>query len=187
MKRNVYIAKDEITMLYARESDRAFIYEQSTMDPQIVLSMFDDPSEFRWEEFRDEKAKFFDETASIYKYLLIEYQQEIVGVFYHTCHLAPIKNVEFHIWFFSNKFTGKGLGTRVVSMMKDYIHSTYGITCFMMRPWIKNPRAIHTYEKCGFVVQKDFELSKYFTQEEIELYGYGAYSVEETVNMIALI
>ena len=54
-----------------------------------------------------------------------------------------------------------------------------------MRPWIKNQRAIRTYEKCGFKVTNPFDLTLFFTQEEIEKYGNGAYSVEETVNMLA--
>ncbi len=187
MKRRKCISDNEINMLFAKESDRRLIYDLSIADSDIILSMFDDPNDFLWEDIRDEKAEFFDEIASINKYLFIEYKGEIIGIFYHTYHNAPIENVEFHIWFLSKNHTGKGFGTKVVSMMKEYINKKYNINTFMMRPWIKNPTAIRTYEKCGFEIKEDFDLSLFFTAEEIEKYGNGAYSVEETVNMVAKI
>lgn len=184
IKRKLCISDGEINILFARESDRRLIYDMSIEDPNIVLAMFDDPAEFKWSDIRDEKSEFFDEAPSLNKYLLIEYNNEIIGIFVHLNHKAPIVNEEFHIWFVSNKYTGRGLGTRVVNMMKDYINTTYNVDVFMMRPWTKNPRAVKTYEKCGFEIKKDFRLEDYFTAEEISKYGNGAYVEEETVNMI---
>ncbi len=187
MDRKSCVSDDVVKLLYAKEHDRRFIYDISVQDSEIILSMFDDPNDFSWEDIRDEKAEFFDETASMNKYLLIEHNNEIIGVFYHTHHNSNIENVEFHIWFVSKKYTGKGLGTKVVLLMKDYIYSVYGITVFLMRPWVKNPQAVRAYEKCGFEVIENFNLNDYFTKEEISAYGNGAYSVEETVNMVAKI
>ncbi len=185
MMRKICICDGNINMLFAQETDRRMIYDISVEDKEIVLSMFSDIGGFKWEDIRDEKSEFFDECASMNKYLFIEYNNEIIGIFYHTHHLAAIDNVEFHIWFVSKKHTGKGLGTRVVSLMKEYIHKTYGTTVFLMRPWIKNPQAVRTYEKCGFKIVPDFVLADFFTPEEIEIDGNGAYSEEETVNMVA--
>lgn len=187
MDRKICVSDGEIDMMFAKESDRRLIYDVSIENTDIILSMFDDPAEFRWEDIRDEKKEFFDEKPSLNKYLLIQYNNEIVGIFIHIHHKAPIINEEFHIWFVSNKYTGRGFGTKVVSMMKDYIHETYDINTFMMRPWIKNPQAIRTYEKCGFEIVEDFDLKSFFTQEEIKKYGNGAYTVEETVNMVATV
>ncbi len=185
MERNLCVTDGTFNLLYAKETDRRLIYDLSMEDHSIILSMFNHVEEFSWNEIRDEHAEFFDETASCNKYLFIEYENEIIGIFYHTRHDAPIDNVEFHIWFISKKFTGKGLGTRVVSLMKEYIHKTYNITTFIMRPWIKNPQAIRTYEKCGFKIKNDFDLTLFFTAEEISKHGNGAYCIEETVNMVA--
>lgn len=187
MNRKICASDGEINMLFAREEDRSLIYKMSIQNNDILLSMFDDPSEFKWEHIRDEKCEFFNEKESLNNYLIIQYNNEIVGFFIHLHHLSPINNEEFHIWFISKNYTGKGLGTRVVTMMKNYIHKTYGINTFIMRPWIKNPQAIRTYEKCGFKIIKDFDLNLYFTPKEIEKDGNGAYSVEETVNMVAVI
>ncbi len=187
MKRKICIADKEINILFAQETDRRLIYDLSIGDKNIILSMFENPDDFSWEDIQDEKGEFFDEIASMNKYLLIEYKNEIIGVFYHTHHAALIENVEFHIWFVSSKYTGKGLGTRVLTMMKEYINKTYNITTFLMRPWIKNPQAVHTYEKCGFEVITDFDLHSFFTAKEIAIDGNGAYSIEETVNMVSII
>ncbi len=187
MHRKECVSDGELKMLFAQESDRRLIYDLSMADHEIVLAMFNNLSDFRWEDIRDEKPEFFNEQESLNKYLLIEYNEEIVGIFYHTYHDAPISNVEFHIWFVSKKYTGRGFGTKVVSMMKDYIHKKYTMNTFLMRPWTKNPQAIHTYKKCGFKQVKLFNIKQYFTCDEIEKYGNGAYSEEETANMIALI
>ena len=186
MKRKICVTDGEINLVFAKETDRRLIYDMSVKDAEIVLSMFDNPADFRWEEIRDERKEFFDEQPSLNKYLLIEYNNEIIGIFCHVHHLASIVNMEFHIWFVSTKYTGKGLGTKVVQMMKEYISKSYQINTFIMRPWIKNPRAVRTYEKCGFEVTNPFDLELFFTPAEISKYGNGAYSVEETVNMVAV-
>lgn len=185
MNRTVCVTDNELTLLFTEETDRKFIYDESTKDKNILLSMFDDPKNFKWEDIRDENPDNFDGKAGENKYLLIEYKKEIIGVFVHAFHGAKIENMEFHIWFTSSKHTGKGIGSRVVQLMKEYINETYQIKTFMMRPWTKNPRAIRTYEKCGFKVIPNFPLGTYFTPAEIAKYGNGAYSVEETANMIA--
>ncbi len=183
--RKLCISDGEINMLFAKEADRRMIYDMSMAESEIVLSMFDNKEDFRWEDIRDEEPEYFDEEASLNKYLLIEYNTEIIGFFCSIHHQAQVENVEFHIWFVSKKYTGRGLGTRVVTMMKEYIRNTYKLNTFVMRPWIRNPQAIRTYEKCGFKIVEEFDLNQYFTPREVEKYGNGAYTVEETVNMIS--
>ncbi len=185
MNRKTCICQGDIKMLFAKEGDRRLIYDMSVSDANIIKSMFEDPDDFSWEDIKHEKDEFFNEKPSMNKYLLIEYGNEIIGVFYHTHHEAVIDNVEFHIWFFGVKHTGKGLGTKVVNIMKNYISETYNINTFIMRPWIKNPAAVRTYEKCGFEIVRQFDLNLYFTDDFIAKYGNGAYNVEETVNMVA--
>ena len=184
MERKVYIENDEIKLLFAKEADRKLIYDLSFEDMDVILSMFDKPEDFHWEELRDAESFYFDEKDGKSKYLLIQYENKIVGVFCHVYHDAVIENMEFHIWLRSTKYTGKGIGTKVLNMMLNKINEQYEIDTFLMRPWIKNPRAVKTYEKCGFEVKSNFNLCDYFTKSEIEIHGNGAYSVEETVNMV---
>ena len=184
MERAICIQQDEIRLLFAQESDRRFLYDLTFEDESVVSSMFHNADEFHWEEIQTAAPVFFDGTKGLSKYLFIEYQQEIIGVFCHDHHDAPINTMEFHIWMRASKYTGRGIGSRVLNMMIPYIHETYGITTFLMRPWIHNPRAVHVYEKCGFKIVDPFDLSAHFTKEEIEKYGNGAYTVEETVNMV---
>ena len=184
MERKTYLENEDIKLLFAKDEDRRFIYDLTFEESDVILSMFDDESGFHWEELRDERDVFFNEKPDLDKYLLIEYNSEIVGVFCHNYHNAPIENMEFHIWMRAMKYTGKGIGTRVLRMMIEHINKEYNINTFIMRPWTKNPRAVSAYKKCGFEVKENFELEKYFTKEEIEKYGNGAYVEEETVNMV---
>ena len=196
MERKVYLSINNINLLFAKEDDRKLIYDLTIEDKEIVESMFNEANDFHWEEIRDEKSLFFDEQSSRNKYLFIEYEKEIVGVFdientstgkivfYHIYHDSIVKNIEFHIWMRSMKYTGLGIGTQVLNGMIEYLNKEYSINSFLMRPWIKNERAIYTYQKCGFEIVENFELNTYFTKEEIELHGNGAYTKEETVNMV---
>ena len=178
-------AEGELQLYYAREGDRRMIYDLSTQEPAIILSMFDDVSKFRWEDIRDEAAAYFDGSPGPSKYLIIQYKAETIGFFIHVHHPAIIANMELHIWFCSKKHTGNGLGQRCVNLMKAHLHATQQVERFLMRPWTKNPYAIRAYQKCGFDIIDDFDLSLYFTHEEIAKYGNGAYSPEETCNMLA--
>lgn len=185
MKRKIYTSTGDINLLYTREDDRRLIYDLGVEDREVTLSMFTDPKNFSWDKFKNEDPEYFNEKPSKNKYLLIEIEGEIVGVFCHVYHPAIIENMEFHIWLRSTKYTGRGIGSKVVNTMKEYIKNTYNIDTFIMRPWIKNIRAIKTYEKCGFTIVKDFNLNLFFTKEEIQKYGNGAYSIEETANMVS--
>ena len=184
MNRNICIENEEIRMLFAKESDRELMHKMSIADESIVLSMFDTVEDFKSEEFEHADPEFFNGVEGKSKYLFIEYNNEIVGFFCHDYHPAKIDNMELHIWMASSKYTGKGIGTKVLNMMINYIKEKYNINTFLMRPWTKNIRAIKTYEKCGFKVMDDFKLENYFTDKEIEKYGNGAYCEEETANMI---
>lgn len=184
MERNICVSIDKINLLFANESDRRLIYELALEDKEVALSMFNKSTDFHWEELRDEKNFYFDEQPGRSKYLLIEYDKEIIGVFCHVHHAALIENIEFHIWMRSLKYTGRGIGTQVLNTMLKYLKDKYDINTFLMRPWTKNIRAVATYKKCGFEVVENFPLTSYFTKEEVALYGNGAYSEEETVNMV---
>lgn len=184
MTRKICRSTDTINLLFAQETDRRLIYDLSIEDNDVILSMFNQPSDFHWAELRDEKPIYFNGEAGHSKYLLIEQGGQIVGVFCHVFHDAPIQNMELHIWMRGMKHTGKGIGSQVLTAMMDYLSQNYAITTFLMRPWTKNPRAVHVYQKCGFHIEADFDLTSYFTEAEIALHGNGAYTVEETVNML---
>lgn len=184
MERLLCTSDGEINLYYATEADRKLVYDLSFEDKEVILSMFDDPSEFHWDEIRDADPIFFDGKPGLSKYLLIEYNNEIIGVCIHDHHAAPTDNMELHIWLRSTKYTGRGIGTRVVNMLVEYLSKDYNTKVFMMRPWIKNPRAVKTYEKCGFVIDNNYDLHQYYTAEEIAKVGYGPYSEAETVNML---
>ncbi len=185
MVRTVCVANEKIKLLFAQERDRRLIYELSLEDENVILAMFNHAEDFRWEELESEKSDFFDGQPGLSKYLFIEYCGEIVGVFCHEYHDALVPNMEFHIWLRSTKYIGKGIGPQSVQLMREHISKEYGVETFLMRPWIKNLRAIKVYQKCGFEIIEDFVLEDYYTKDEIEQYGNGPYLKDETVNMVA--
>jgi len=183
MDRQIYLEKDNIKLLYAENSDRRLIYDMAFEEAEIWQAMFENKNDFNWADLRDEEGHFFGSEPGKNKYLLIQYQGDIIGTISHTHNNGKIENLELDMWLRSAKYTGKGIGSTVMKMLIDHLVKQYGIKTFMIRPWLKNPRAVRAYEKCGFQQCKDFVPSDYYGQY-LEQYGEGDYSAEETVNMV---
>ena len=73
-----------------------------------------------------------------------------------------------------------------MKLLIDSLCRDYSIETFIIRPWLKNKRAIKAYEKCGFVVTNTFEPSDYYGKY-LETWGNGDYPEGENVNMILTI
>jgi len=59
------------------------------------------------------------------------------------------------------KYLGKGLGTEVIKILRDYVFRTWKINRLELTVHINNPRAIKCYEKCGFKIEgTHFDLHK---------------------------
>lgn len=183
MDRQIYLEKDDMKLLYAENSDRQLIYDMAFEEPVIWQSMFENKDDFDWAELRDEEEHFFGSEPSKSKYLLIQYQDKIIGTISHTYNNGKIENIELDIWLRSTKYTGKNIGSTVINMLIKNLVKQFGIKTFIVRPWIKNPRAIKAYEKCGFRQCKDFVPSDYYGKY-LEQYGEGDYCADETVNMV---
>jgi RimJ/RimL family protein N-acetyltransferase len=151
--------------------------------PEIWQSMFEKKEDFDWAELRDEEEHFFGSKPGKNKYLLIQYNDEIIGTISHTYHNGNKINFELDTWLRSTAYTGKGIGSVVMKMLIENLVKQYGIKTFIIRPWVKNPRALRAYEKCGFKLRKDFDVSEYYGKY-LEQYGDGDYSAEETANMV---
>jgi aminoglycoside 6'-N-acetyltransferase len=48
------------------------------------------------------------------------------------------------------QYWNKGIGTRLVTGMVQYLLEEKGATIVIMDPQVRNTRAIQCYEKCGF-------------------------------------
>ena len=181
--RQIYIEKDGITLLYAEPSDRRFIYAMAFEEPEIWQSMLAKKDDFKWSELREEEDHFFGSVPGKSKYLLIQYRGEIIGTISHTYNNGRIENLELDLWLRSEKYTGRGIGSAVITMLIDRLVEEYGIRTFIVRPWLKNARAVRAYEKCGFRRCKDFIPAEYYGRY-LEQYGEGDYGRQETANMV---
>lgn len=151
-------------------------------EDEIWQSMIEHKEDFGWTQIRDEENHFFGNEPGKSKYLLIQYQGEIVGTISHTHHDGKIESFELDMWLRSVKFVGKGIGSTAMKMLIDSLVQQYGIKTFLIRPWYKNSRAVKAYEKCGFQQCKDFVVSDYYGKY-LEQYGDGDFG-DETFNMI---
>jgi len=183
MKRHLYIEKDGIKLLYANDSDRRLIYDMAFEEDETWQAMIAEREEFPWSQIRDEEPHFFGSEAGLSKYLLIEYDNQIIGVISHTYNDGKIPNMELDMWLRSTKYAGKGLGSRAMKILIEALVKDHNVETFIIRPWIKNPRAVRAYEKCGFVIVDTFNPDDYYGKY-LEEYGQGDYAEGETVNMV---
>jgi len=182
MNRKTYAEKDGISLLYAEDGDRQFIYGMAFEEDEIWKTMIKSREDFPASELIDEEGHFFGSDPGTSKYLLIEYGDEIVGTISHTWNDGKIPNMELDTWLRSTRYTGKGIGSSAMKLLIDSLIKDYGVKTFIIRPWSKNPRAIKAYGKCGFVAVDSFDPEDYYGKY-LEEAGEGDFG-EETVNMI---
>lgn len=182
--RKVYADFGDIKLLFAEEADRLLVYDMST-EPEIFNSMSVGDNFFPYDEIENEDPEFFNGQDSYNKYLFIEYNGELAGVISHTYNDAPIQNFELDIWLKTNSLTGKGIGSRSIRHLAEYLFKKYKIDTFIMRPYIKNTRAVKAYQKAGLKIVDNFEPNKYYTKY-LEEYGEGDYGAD-TANMVMVL
>lgn len=90
------------------------------------------------------------------------------------------------MWLRSIKYTGKGIGTKVIWLLVEHLVKDYKTKTFIIRPWTKNPCAIRAYEKVGFVVEESFDSEQYYGKY-LEEWGQGDYPAEENCNRVLVI
>jgi RimJ/RimL family protein N-acetyltransferase len=132
------------------------------------------------------ERKYFPGDESRNAYLLMESAGEIIGWISHAYKNSNIENMEIDIMFKALKYTGKGVGSKIIAALTDYLNEKYGIKTFIIRPGKHNARAIRAYEKAGFAVMDTFDPNDYYEAEDVTLWGDGDYGADGTVNMIKI-
>jgi RimJ/RimL family protein N-acetyltransferase len=180
--RTICTGEGDIRLLFAKDDDRDFIYDMAFEDPSIAEAMGVDEESFPRSKIVDEEPHLFGSEPGMSKYLLIEYDGDIVGVVSHTYNDAPIQNMELDIWLRHPRLTGRGIGSHVLKLLITYLNAAYGITTFVIRPTIKNERAVAAYQKAGFRIVDDFVPERYYTKY-LEEFGAGDFG-DDTANMV---
>src|SRR5690606_20717926 len=125
----------------------------------------------------DYGPRFFDGLApEVEAPYIIEHAGEVVGQVNYEVPDAPVRHAELDIWLRSEADTGHGYGPDALLALTAHLSSSLGIRTFLLRPSVRNRRAIRAYQKAGFV------LVPMTAQEQIDTYGPGDY--DDTVVLI---
>jgi RimJ/RimL family protein N-acetyltransferase len=113
---------------------------------------------------------FFDGTRQeVGRSFIIEVNGEAVGhINYDGMDLAR-GIAELDIWLRSSEVSGKGYGSDALVALTRYLHETFGVAEFILRPSRRNTRAIRAYAKAGFA---RLQLTN---EEQAGIYGPGDY------------
>lgn len=148
-----------ITLRPATMEDRRAVYDWAANSDTTAAMMgpplYPDNLPPTWEEFcEDHLPHFFDGSApELGRIFIILVEGEPVGqVYYNDIWLLDGKRcTELDIWMRAEKYCGKGYGSDAVQTLCDYLARELNVAHVMMQPSARNPRAIRSYEKIGFV------------------------------------
>ena len=130
-----------------------------------------------WEEFFDEGYEdYFFTGAESYKgrgFIIMREEQAVGFISYCSFHLKP-KKAELDIWLNSERHCGKGYGTDAIVALGEYLNAELGVDEIIMRPSVRNLRAIRAYAKAG-LSRTDRTAADFLLLEYMPLYGDGEY------------
>lgn len=166
---------ERISLRLAGEVDRHKAYEW-LVHSDVTASMMGPPdyAEFpvpTWEQFNQQyQPHLFDDSAPERgRCFIIVAGGEDVGVISYN-RVAPDRQlVELDIWLRSEADCGKGIGSRALAELCEYLRSHQGLVEFLIRPSRRNQRAIAAYLKAGF------EAISLSPEEQRRLYGPPEY------------
>ncbi len=143
-----------------------------------------------WDEFNEDFDEFYyqEEARDKGSVMIIEQDGEEIGCVCYACfHLKPQK-AELDIWLKEQKYCGYGNGTQALEQLCEYLQLQYNINAYIIRPSIKNLRAVRAYEKVGFKkveAQNKAKIVKEFIRSEyLEEFGAGDYGFDGTQVLI---
>lgn len=92
----------------------------------------------------------------------IEYEGKLIGTAgFHSIDWIA-RSAEFGIAIYNPNFWNKGIGTIVTKLMLKYGFEYLNLNRIWLRVFENNPRAIHVYEKCGFIQEGRQRQGRYY-------------------------
>ena len=172
---------DKIDLIPATLDDKQRVYEwcfhsETTKSHSGPPDYPEHPIATR-EEFFDEGYADYFFTGSELKNgrgFLISFGGEPVGfISYCSFHLKPLI-AELDIWMSSEANCGKGFGVDAIVSLGAYLKKNMDFCQMIMRPSVRNTRAISAYRKAGFI-PSDKSPGDYLLDEYMPIYGAGDY------------
>lgn len=63
---------------------------------------------------------------------------------------------EYDIFIGESKYLSRGLGSKIVNYINNYIYENYLCDCIVLRPFKRNERAVRCYKKCRFEIVDEY-------------------------------
>jgi RimJ/RimL family protein N-acetyltransferase len=154
------IGTSKVTIRPATPADKRAVFEWCCLSDITAGMMgeplFPDNPVPTWEEFQDDYLDhFFDGTKPrLGRSFIIQVAGEDVGHINYN-NIEDDNSTELDTWLKNSHFTGKGYGTAAIQLLCDYLKETFDCPYVIIAPSRRNPYAIKSYLKAGFV-EADF-------------------------------
>ena len=189
-ERGFFVIKGNIIDLVpATLDDRQKIYEwcfhSETTKSHFGPPNYPDAIVPSFEEFYEEYVPYFftgSAPADGRGFIIVHGGEPVGFISYCSFHLKPHKS-ELDIWMSLEANCGKGFGTDAIISLSNYLINAMGICEIIMRPSLKNARAIHSYKKAG-LEESNMPPEEYLLDEYLSVYGDGDYGEGETALLI---
>ena len=172
----------KVALRPATEVDRADVYAWLACS-DLTASMMGPPSYPdhpvpTWEEFcADYVPHYFDDSLPhAGRCFIIVAGDEDVGVVGYNRIDAASGECELDIWLRSERDCGKGYGSDALQVLCDFLRCSMGVARAIIRPSLRNERAIAAYRRAGF------EVLPLSADEQETRYGKGDYG--DTVTLV---
>ena len=183
------IKGSKIDLVPAKLEDKQKVYEwcfhSETTKSHAGLPGYPDVPIATYEEFYEGYRDYFFTGSNLEggrQFFIVNNGEPIGCISYSAFHLKP-GIAELDIWMNSEINCGRGFGTDAIITLAEYLSKTMNIQELIMRPSIKNVRAIKSYEKAGFK-KSDKTPNMYLKAEYLSIHGDGDYGAEGTVTLI---
>ncbi len=149
-------------------SDRITLRKQTLAEMLYSRKWSDNPNVTKfllsqWGKATDEEQTKYWRQASRNNHMLFSILHNSTAEVIGGCNLSfepDHERAELGILIGKVKYLGKGLGTEVVKMLRDYCFKTWKIHRHELTVFSHNTRAKKCYEKCGF--QTEGEMRDYY-------------------------
>ena len=127
--------------------------------------------EFIYEWF-EQRVLSYEEIVNKYKNKLLNKKQDLFFIYYNDEKIGFVQiykydddikvgnynNIyEYDIFIGEESFLSKGIGTKIVNFIDNYIFNTYNNDCIVLRPFKRNIRAVKCYQKCNYNTINEYE------------------------------
>lgn len=149
------IQLNEITIKPLEQKDAAYLAKWLS-DPKVLEYYEGRDNPFTIDQV---KEKFYKENDTVNRNLVLVHNSPVGYIQYYRLDSENVKNYGYHdeeVIYGLDQFIGEvnhwgsGLGTKLVTLMKEYLFNVLNVDRIVMDPQTWNTRAIRCYEKCGF-------------------------------------